>query len=73
MPELEQKEKIDRARFVSLLRDCLAAIEQNQSFNVSVNGDNHVIPSEAFDKGWYRVEYEIDKGEHEFELTLKWR
>jgi hypothetical protein len=73
MPEMELKEKLDRKQFTNLLRDWLEAMEGDDDLEVSVNGEVQFIPAEAFSKGWYRVEYEIDKGEYELELTLKWR
>jgi amphi-Trp domain-containing protein len=71
--KLEEKELVDRARFLALLRNWQQSIENNQDFNVSVNGRQFTVPTDALDKGRFRVEYEIDEGEYEFELTLKWR
>lgn len=71
--DLEQKEVIDRDQFVKLLRGLQLAIERNQEFEVTVNGQPHVIPADVAERSRFRVEYEIDKGEYEFELTMKWR
>lgn len=71
--EVEQKEYLDRSRFQELLRNWQFALERNQDFEVSVAGNTYTIPADALDKGRFRVEYEIDEGEYEFELTLKWR
>jgi amphi-Trp domain-containing protein len=71
--ELEQKEVVDRARFVELLRGLQSAIEGGQPLDVTVNGEHYTIPSDAADRSRFRVEYEIDEGEYEFELTMKWR
>ena len=71
--DIEQKEWLDRARFVEVLRGWLEAMDRNQDFNVQVGGNDFVIPANAAEAGRFRLEYEIDEGEHEFELTLKWR
>jgi amphi-Trp domain-containing protein len=71
--DLEQKEVIDQAAFVELLRGLQLAIERNQEFEVTVAGQHHVIPADVASRSRFRVEYEIDKGEYEFELTMKWR
>lgn len=71
--DMEVKEIVDKQRFVGLLRDFLTAAERGQDCHVVVKGEKFYIPGHAFDKGRLEVEYEIDEGEHEFELTLKWR
>jgi amphi-Trp domain-containing protein len=71
--DIEQKELLDRQRFVEMLREWVNALERNEDFNVSVAGNQYTIPANAVDIGRCRVEYEIDKGEYEFELTVKWR
>jgi amphi-Trp domain-containing protein len=73
MQNMELKETLDRNRFLEMLQGWTRAIEQNQDFEVRVNGQSHTIPADAIDRGRLRVEYEIDRGEYEFELTLKWR
>jgi hypothetical protein len=73
MQNMELKETLDRNRFLEMLQGWTRAIEQNQDFEVRVNGQSHIIPADAIDRGRLRVEYEIDRGEYEFELTLKWR
>lgn len=71
--DLELKETCDKRQFVDLMKQWLQHIEQNQDFEVQVKGRSCRIPAEALEKGHFRVEYEIDNGEYEFELTLKWR
>jgi amphi-Trp domain-containing protein len=71
--DLEEKEVIDQAHFVNLLRGLQLAIERGQDFEITVGGNRHVIPADAAERSRFRVEYEIDKGEYEFELTMKWR
>lgn len=71
--DIEKKELLDRTRFVEMLREWVNALERNEDFNVTVAGNSYVIPANAADIGRCRVEYEIDEGEHEFELTVKWR
>jgi hypothetical protein len=71
--DIELKEIYDRNRFLSLLQQWTQAIERQQAFDIQVNGQRFTIPADAVDRGRLRVEYEIDKGEYEFELTLKWR
>lgn len=71
--DIEQKEMLERGQFQELLRNWQDALERNQDFEVTVAGNTYTIPADALDKGRFRVEYEIDNGEYEFELTLKWR
>jgi hypothetical protein len=71
--DLELKENCDKRQFVEVMREWLQAIDRNQDFEVKVKGQLCRIPAEALEKGRFRLEYEIDKGEYEFELTLKWR
>jgi hypothetical protein len=71
--EIEQKEWLDRARFTEVLREWLGALDRNEDFSLVVNGQSFDIPAAACEAGKFRLEYEIDEGEHEFELTLKWR
>jgi len=71
--DLELKETIDRSRFVELLRGLQTAIEGSQEFEVVVDGQTYTIPADVAERSRFRVEYEIDKGEYEFELTMKWR
>lgn len=70
---IELKETYDRNRFLQLLQGWAQAIEQQREFEFIIDGETRVIPANAVDTGKLRVEYEIEKGEHEFELTLKWR
>lgn len=71
--DIEQKEQLDRQRFVEMLRGWVDALERNEDYNVNVAGNPYVIPANAVDIGRCRVEYEVDQGEYEFELTVKWR
>lgn len=71
--DMELKELVDEQRFLQLLRGWAHAIERHQDFEVQVKGESHRIPADAIARGRLRVEYEIDEGEYEFELTLKWR
>jgi hypothetical protein len=71
--KVEHKQTLDSRQFVTVMRDWLNAIERQQDFSLPVAGNPCVVPASAMENGHFRVEYEIDKGEHEFELTLKWR
>lgn len=70
--DIELKEACDKKQFAEVLRDWLHCIEKRKDLVVKVNGRNCTIPAEAMDKGYFRLEYEVEKGECEFELTLKW-
>ena len=70
---LELKETYDRTRFVKLLHQWADAIERNQAFDVNVQGHSNTVPADAIERGHLRVEYELDNGEYELELTMKWR
>ena len=72
-PKHELKEFIDADQFKSLLKDLLNAMENDEDFMLNVEGRDCIIPNEAFKRGQFRSEYEIDKDEYEFELQLKWR
>lgn len=69
----ELKEFIGADQFKGLLRDWLNAMENDEDLVVNVKGKDCKIPKEAFESGKFRSEFEIDKGEYEFELQLKWR
>ncbi len=71
--DIEVKETIDRARAVEVLKKWLEAVERKQDVDVRVEGKSFNIPATAFEKGRFRVEYEIEEGEYEFEVSLKWR
>ncbi len=70
--KMELKEEISRDQCVTLLRQCLTALEQHQEATVQVKGINCVIPQDAGERGHFEVEFEEDDGEFEFELTMKW-
>jgi hypothetical protein len=72
-PKYELKEFIDADQFKGLLKAWLYAMENDEDLMVNVKGRDCIIPKEAFETGKFRSEYEIDKGEYEFELQLKWR
>lgn len=72
LKEIEQKEWVDQTRFMEILREWLTALERKQSFTTLIKGESFVIPGDRASKARFRVEYEIDEGEHEFELTMKW-
>ena len=71
--DIEQKEHLDRQRFTTLVQGWANALERGEDYQVTVAGKPYSIPSQALESGRCRVEYEIDNGEHEFQLTLKWR
>lgn len=71
--DIELKEHCDRSHFIDLLKRLLQSMEGGREMDVEIKGRSCRIPAEAFEKGNFRVEYEIDKGEYEFELTMKWR
>lgn len=70
--DMELKETCDKRHFVHMLQQWLQCIEKGKDFEVRVNGRSCSVPAAALENGRFRVEYEIDQGEHEFELTLKW-
>ena len=71
--EIEQKEWVDQTRFMEILREWFTAMERKQDFTALIKGESFVVPRDAAKKARFRVEYEIDEGEHEFELTMKWQ
>ena len=73
LADIELKETVERQRFLEILHQWVQAIERKQDFEVRVKGETHRIPADAIERGRLQVEYEIDNGEYEFELTLKWR
>jgi hypothetical protein len=68
----ELKEFIGADQFKDLLRGWLEAMEEGEDLVVNVKGRECKIPKKAFLSGKFRSEYEIDKGEYEYELQLKW-
>jgi amphi-Trp domain-containing protein len=71
--DMELKETVDRSRFIDLLRNIQTSLEGGQEFEVMVDNQTYTIPADVADRCKFRVEYEIDKGEYELELTMKWR
>lgn len=71
--DIELKEKCSRDQFLQFLRNWVEALEGNHDMRVTVKGQNVTIPAEAPSKGRMEVEYEIEEGEYEFQLTMKWR
>lgn len=69
----ERKEYLDRIAFTEMVRDFLTALENDEDLQVEVKGENYKVPRSAFENGKFRSEYEVKKGEYEYELTLKWR
>lgn len=69
----ERKEYLDRKAFTEMVRNFLTALERDEDLEVGVKGQNYKVPRSAFQNGKFRSEYEVKKGEYEFELTLKWR
>jgi hypothetical protein len=69
----EFKEFVGADQFKGLLKDWLSAMEQGKDLVVKVKGKECTVPKEAFLTGKFRSEYELDDGEYEFELQLKWR
>lgn len=69
----ELKEFIGADQFKGLLREWLVAMEEGEDLVVNVKGQECKIPKEAFLTGKFRSEFEIKRGEYEFELQLKWR
>jgi predicted PolB exonuclease-like 3'-5' exonuclease len=71
--KLEKKEYLDRETFTEMVRNFLTALENDKDLQVEVKGENYQVPRSAFENGKFRSEYEVKKGEYEYELTLKWR
>jgi hypothetical protein len=71
--DIELKEHVDRKRFLGLLNEFLKASEGNSNFSLEVKGRQCGVPASAFANANFRVEYEIDEGEHELEFTMKWQ
>ena len=69
----ELKEFIGADQFKGLLKEWLEAMDEGEDLVVNVKGQECKIPKEAFVTGKFRSEFEIDKGEYEFELQLKWK
>lgn len=68
----ELKEFIGADQVKGLLKDWLNAMENGEDLVINVKGKDCKIPKEAFLSGKFRSEFEINKGEYEFELQLKW-
>ncbi len=71
--DIELKQKVSRDEFLQYLRQVQEGIEGSREFTVNVAGRDCTIPADAFDKGKLEIEYEIDEGEYELELTAKWK
>lgn len=71
--EVEVKQILDRQQLTQLLHQWLDSLEAERDFKVVINNETYVVPTDAPIIGETEVEYEIDKGEFEFQLTLKWR
>ena len=55
-----------------VLQRWLNAIENNEDFEIQVEGEKRKIPYKAMKEGWVNVEVESKHGENEFEIELKW-
>jgi amphi-Trp domain-containing protein len=71
--DLEQKETIDRNEFLNLLRNLQHALENHKPLEITLGGHHYFLPEDVGERSRFRVEYEIERGEYEFELTMKWR
>lgn len=71
--KMELKELCTKEQFVKTLRKWADAIDKRQEMKVVVRGKENTIPPGVADQAKLEVEYEINKGEYEFEMTMKWR
>lgn len=71
--KFELKEFAETNQVKAILREWLAALEENRDLEVTIKGQTCRVPKEALLRGKTKAEYEIKKGEYELELELKWR
>ncbi|MCO4753468.1 MAG: hypothetical protein KC478_03255 [Bacteriovoracaceae bacterium] len=70
--KVKVKEKMATTELKGILQRWLSAIENNEDFELQVEGQKRIIPSKAMREGWVNVEVESKHGENEFEIELKW-
>jgi amphi-Trp domain-containing protein len=68
-PERDIEKEVDRARFVDTLRRLADALEANQAFRIQVAQKRFTVPATAA----LQIEHEVDDGNEELALELKWR
>ena len=66
------EEKMQTDQLKGILQRWLNAIENNEDFEIQVDGEKRKIPYKAMKEGWVNVEVESKYGENEFEIELKW-
>lgn len=59
---------LSREEFVARLRELADAIEQGRSFEINIEGEKVVTPSDAE----YSIEHERSDSQEELEFQLKW-
>ena len=70
--KVKVKEKMQTDQLKGVLQRWLNAIENNEDFEIQVEGEKRKIPCKAMKEGWVNVEVESKHGENEFEIELKW-
>lgn len=73
LKDMELKEKVSQDSFLQVIRQWKEAIENKRDVTITVKDQQCTIPADAISKAKLEVEYEIDAGEYEFQLTMKWR
>ncbi len=70
--DIELKERLDPSLFKEFIRRWADALERQEDMTVVIHGEQCHIPYEAFATAKLEAEYEIEDGEYEFELKMKW-
>lgn len=70
--DIELKEKLTPQAFKTLLHQWVEALDNNADLEFVVRNQRCVLPAEAISEGKLQVEYEIDEGQYEVELKVKW-
>jgi hypothetical protein len=67
------KEKLNPEQLRSMLQQWIDAIDNQQDLEVKIRGEDCLIPQSALESGRIEAEFELKKGEYEFEIELKWK
>lgn len=71
--KMEVKERFSPEQFKQILQQWAEAASRDQDFAITLRGNSFSIPASALSHGRLEIEYEINKGEHEFEMSVTWR
>jgi hypothetical protein len=73
MEKKKYKEKLNPEQLRSMLQQWIEAIDNQQDLEVKIRGEDCLIPQSALQSGRIEAEFELKKGEYEFEIELKWK